>query len=427
MALTTTRVSAAQLTAAVKAAQVSHAGTANIYVTNPGGAASTTKPFTITAGPTLTSLSSTSAAYGADPFVLTLTGTSFGSATGATVNWGSQTGLTATWVSATSLHFSVTTNMLQSAGPVNVSVTVGGATTSAKVFTVTGSAPVSTPTLTLLNPSSVTAGATGVTVTLTGTGFVAGAKVNWNSAATQLDTAGSGTTLTVSVPDNLLTDAGSVNVSVVNPDTGATGTQTFTINAPAAPAPTVTGISPNSFTLGGSDPIALVVTGSNFTAGDWVGLDFGGSALVLACTVDSDTQISCSNTASYFEGHPQFVGSWHLRVYHQDGTGLATSSADLFTINAAGMVPHIDSISTSSDNHLAGIITITVNGSGFNSAAHPIALNVDWLNWIVSVTPTQIVFQVGSTTLSNWGANPTDVQVENPGNSYSNTVVWNLL
>jgi hypothetical protein len=49
ISLTTTYVSATQLTAAVATADIAYAGTEPVYVFNPGGSASRTSPFVVTA------------------------------------------------------------------------------------------------------------------------------------------------------------------------------------------------------------------------------------------------------------------------------------------------------------------------------------------------------------------------------------------
>ena len=74
---TTTFVSASQLTAAILAADIAGAGTAQVTVANPTGSPSNALPFTTTAGPTLTSLSPSSAQAGGPAFTLTVTGSNF--------------------------------------------------------------------------------------------------------------------------------------------------------------------------------------------------------------------------------------------------------------------------------------------------------------------------------------------------------------
>ena len=84
------------------------------------------------------------------------------------------------------------------------------------------------PLLTSLDPGSVSAGANGITVTLTGNYFVSGAGVLWNSgllSATYL----SPTQVTVTVAPNQLAIPGGATVSILNPDGGQSNTLIFVV------------------------------------------------------------------------------------------------------------------------------------------------------------------------------------------------------
>jgi len=70
-----------------------------------------------------------------------------------------------------------------------------------------------TPNLTGLSPSSVTPGGAAFTLTLTGTSFIPGATVNWNSTALTTNYL-SATQLTASVPARLITTDGTAIVTV---------------------------------------------------------------------------------------------------------------------------------------------------------------------------------------------------------------------
>ena len=74
---TTTFGSASQLTAAIPAADIAGAGTAQVTVVNPDTSLSNALPFTTTAAPTLTALSPSSAPAGGPAFTLTVTGANF--------------------------------------------------------------------------------------------------------------------------------------------------------------------------------------------------------------------------------------------------------------------------------------------------------------------------------------------------------------
>jgi hypothetical protein len=141
-ALTTTFVSATQLTASLPAANIAAAGTADVTVVTatPGGGTSTAATFTITfasnPAPVLSSISPSSATAGGTAFTLTATGTSF--INGSVINWNG-TALTTTYVSATQLTTSVPATNIATAGTANVTVVTpspGGGTSTAATFTI---------------------------------------------------------------------------------------------------------------------------------------------------------------------------------------------------------------------------------------------------------------------------------------------------
>jgi sugar lactone lactonase YvrE len=154
-ALTTTFVSASQVTAAVPGSLIATTGTASVTVTTAGGT-SAGATFTINPPPTITTLSPNSATAGGAAFTLTVNGTGFVS--GAVVNW-NRTALSTSYVSATQLTAGVPASLIASAGSASVTVTTTGGTSAGATFTINPSAP-SVPTL--VSPAN---GATGVSRT----------------------------------------------------------------------------------------------------------------------------------------------------------------------------------------------------------------------------------------------------------------------
>ena len=129
---TTTFVSATQLTAAIPAADIAAAGTAQVTVVNPDGGLSPALPFTTAAAPTLTSLSPSAAPAGGPAFTLTVTGANF--ASGATVRWNGSS-RTTTFVSATQLTAAITAADIAGAGSAQVTVVnPGGSLSNALPF-----------------------------------------------------------------------------------------------------------------------------------------------------------------------------------------------------------------------------------------------------------------------------------------------------
>jgi hypothetical protein len=120
-ALSTTFVSATQLTASVPANLVSNPGSATVAVVNPSGTSSGTVSFAINEPSitTITSLSPSSASAGGPAFTLTINGSGFVS--GNWVQWNSTT-LTTTYVSPIQLTAAVPANLIANPGSASVSV-----------------------------------------------------------------------------------------------------------------------------------------------------------------------------------------------------------------------------------------------------------------------------------------------------------------
>src|SRR5206468_2187639 len=153
---------------------------------------------------TLTSISPNTAVAGGPSFTVTVNGAGFSSATVATWNG---TPLATTFVNSTQLAATVPANLIASVGTVSVGVSTTGQTSPTPLpFTITSGL-----TLTSLSPSSVLAGGPGLSLGVIGTGFTANSVVLFNGTA--LPTAFSNaTSLTATVPANLVASAGSASV-----------------------------------------------------------------------------------------------------------------------------------------------------------------------------------------------------------------------
>ncbi|MGB7591531.1 MAG: IPT/TIG domain-containing protein, partial [Terriglobia bacterium] len=105
------------------------------------------------------------------------------------------------------------------------------ASSSPQTVSLTGTGVNPVPKLSALSPSSVTAGGTAFTLTVTGTNFVSTSTVEWNGYSWLTTKYVSGTQLTASVPAIDIATKGTATVTVVNPGPGG-GTSsrlTFTI------------------------------------------------------------------------------------------------------------------------------------------------------------------------------------------------------
>jgi hypothetical protein len=183
------------------------AGTVDVTVTTPGGVSVPTKAdkFTYEAVPAVSSVSPSSGPMAGGTLV-TLTGAGF--VAGATVQVGNGVGTQVTVVSPTAITFKTPPGTVSAA---YVTVTTPGGTSPkvpASVFRYDA-----VPTVTKIAPTGgPTTGGTAVTVT--GTGFVAGATVKFGTVAATSVTVSSATTVTCKSPAH---SAATVDVTVSTP------------------------------------------------------------------------------------------------------------------------------------------------------------------------------------------------------------------
>ncbi len=269
------------------------------------------------------------------------------SGTGITVN-------SVTWNSITQATLNVTVGGAAATGLRNITMTNpdGQSATGVGIFTVTaGANPV--PTLTLVSPSSATAGGAGFTITCTGTNFVAGSIVRWNSSD-RVTTFGSSTSITAAITAADIATAGTATVTVFNPTPGG-GTSsglTFTINNPA---PTLTLISPNNAIAGGAG-FTITCTGTDFNSQSkvrWNGSDrvttFVNSTSITAAITAADIATAGTATVIVFNPTP----------------GGGTSAGLTFTKN--NPVPTTSAISPNPVAAGGSAFTLTVTGTNFNA------------------------------------------------------------
>ncbi len=180
------------------------------------------------------------------------------------------------------------------------------------------------PTVTSVSPSS--GGASGGTVTITGTNFTDVTAVNFGSVLAASSVVVNTTTITA---DYGPSTPGTVHVTVTTADGGTSGTSAadqFTFKA----APTITSISPSSGpTAGGT---TVTITGTSFTNGGVAEVYFG-SVLATSWTINSATSITAISPAG--------SGTVDITVLGASGTS-AISPADKFTYSATA--PAITSI-----------------------------------------------------------------------------------
>jgi hypothetical protein len=168
----------------------------------------------------------------------------------------------------------------------------------------------------------VSAGASGLTLTVVGFNFLSGAVVRWNDSALAT-TYVSATQLTATVPANRIAAGAYVTIRVVNPGSGGMSLPlTFTVNNPA---PLVTGIAPSRIPAR-SIGFQLSVNGSGFSGNSEV--RWNGTA--LSTTYVSGSQLTANVSAANLVS----AGNASITVLNVSPGG-GTSAALVFTIGAA--------------------------------------------------------------------------------------------
>ncbi|MBV9292204.1 MAG: prepilin-type N-terminal cleavage/methylation domain-containing protein [Frankiales bacterium] len=198
---------------------------------------------------------------------LTLTGGGFES--GATLTMNGSSGGTFTVVGPTS---ATVANFTGPANGSTATLTVKNPDNTSATWTITA------PNVTSSSTSAVAAGRS-TSVTLTGTGFRTGLTASASNGSVSISSM-TGTSVVLSVTPAA---AGTDTLTVYNTD-GGTDTYVLTVN----PAPTMTGLSPNSVSK--SSTVTWTLTGTGFQSGATVSATYKGSARVLSnITINAST------------------------------------------------------------------------------------------------------------------------------------------
>lgn len=364
-----------------------------------GGLASTPKPPATPSNPapTVTAIAPNTGSTNGGT-AITITGTGF--LTGATVSLGGSPATAVALVNSTSI---TATTPAHAAGAVDVVVmntdAQSGTLASSYTYTVT-------PAVTSITPNSGTING-GTAVTISGSGFMAGATVKFgNTPAASVAVVGS-TSITAVTPAR---GAGAVSVAVTNPDT-KTGSlnNAYTFIAPA-PAPTVISITPNAGTTNGGT--AVTIAGTGFLPGASVKL--GGTAATVLQVANS-TIITATTPA-------HAAGAVSVVVTNTDTK--SGTLANGYTYNAPSSPnppPVVTSILPNTGNTTGGT-AITITGTGFLAGASvklggTAATSVVLVNstTITAATPAHAAGAV-SVVVTN-----TDAQSSTQANSYTYT------
>jgi uncharacterized protein (TIGR03437 family) len=353
--LTTTFVSATQLTATIPASSLTTAGAANITVLNPtpGGGTSNATPFTVNnPAPTVAGLNPSSATAGGAAFTLTVNGTGF--VNGSAVRWNGANRTTA-FVSATQLTAAITAADIATAGAASVTVVnsaPGGGTSNAVNFPINQPNPA--PGITSLNPSFANIGGQSFPLIVNGTNFTNSSVVRWNdSDRTTMFV--SATQLRATIPASDIAAAGTANIRVFTPAPGGGTTNAL----PFIVAARVTSVSAASF-LGDELAAESIIAGFGLSLATRVEV-----ATVLPLPTDlAGTKVMVKDSAGIERLAPQFfVSPGQANFQMPPGTANGTATVTV----------------TSGDNKLSigaaqvtsvapGVFAANANGQGVMAA-----------------------------------------------------------
>lgn len=404
--------SSTQLSVTIPSSDVAVAGSFPVVVTNPapGGGSSAPASFSVTVSnpvPALSSASPSSVVAGSGAVSVALTGTGFLASSTATVDGASRT---VHFTSATQLAVDLLAADTQTAGSRAIVVTnpsPGGGSSAPLVFTVVAPNPL--PVVDSISPAAIPVGSSATTLTVNGSGFVAGSAVKLG-AVSKSTTFVSATRLDAALSSADLANAGSFDVTVVSPSPGG-GTSAIVKLEVTNPAPVLASVSPASVAAG-SGAVTITLNGSGFVAGSSAQWDGAARTTRFVNATQLAADLLATDVAS--------AGSHTLTVVNA-GPGGGTSTSVAFTVTAAANpAPTISSLSPCGRVAGQGAFTLTINGSGFTSGT-----TVTFAGTAVTptlISATQLTASIPAPATSNAPANgAATVQVVNasPGGGSS--------
>jgi uncharacterized protein (TIGR03437 family) len=352
-ALPTTFVSATQLRAEIAGNLLVTAGTFVITVVNPSGLASGPSMFTVSLPPpAVATLSPASAVAGSPEFTLTVSGANF--TPGASVVWNGAR-LATTLVSASQLTAQVTAGQIAAAGSVTVAVVnAAGATSNAAAFAILPPRPV----IQALNPGTIPADGSALTLWVDGSVFFAGAAVRWNG--TPLETTFvSPTLLTAFIPAELTASAARIAITVANPNGLLSDAAALTLTS--APLAAIS-LAPNS-AVAGVGNLTVTMHGVGFSPGAVVSCNGAALPTSFVSGVQLTTTVPAELTAT--------AGAYALTVHNPDGSASGTLT---FTISARlPAAPAIAAVvnAASGSTSIAPGSLISIFGTNLAAAGEP--------------------------------------------------------
>jgi hypothetical protein len=270
--------------------------------------------------------------------------------------------------------------MVSSFGPPDPNPIALGGKSAFNFYYNGGSTPV--PTITSISPSSANSGDPAFTLNVSGSGFLNGATVFFNSNP-EVTTFVSSTQLKATIPTSDIPLPATVQVSVQNaqPACCFSNVLNFTINLGVYPVPTLSAINPTS-AVAGSVGFTMVAFGSNFAPAAVLQLN----GVAMPTTVNNSGAITASILASAIAS----PGTAQVTIFNP-APGGGASPPRPFTLTQPTVVPTISSLSPATGVSGTSFI-LTVTGTGFQQGANLFFNNLYYSGTFSSSTQVSVSF-----------------------------------
>ena len=282
------------------------------------------------------------------------------------------------------------------------------------------------PTVSKVSPNSGPTGG-GTAITITGTGFVAGATVVVGQGSGSVTGVIPATNVTVVSPTEITAvtgkgaKAGTWSVFVTT--SGGTSAGNSAANFTYTVAPTVSKVLPNSGPTGGGT--AITITGTGFVAGATVVVGQGSGSVTGVIPATNVTVVSPTEITAV-TGKGAKAGTWSVFVTTTGGTSAGNSGAN-FAYTAPAVVPTVSKV-TPNTGPTTGGTAITITGTGFVAGASVVigqgsgsVTGVIPASSVTVVSPTEITAVTGSgAKTGTWSVFVTTTGGTSAGNAGAN-------
>ena len=229
-----------------------------------------------------------------------------------------------------------------------------------------GARPAAGPAITSLSPNPMTASSALQTLTITGSGFLANAKVTagYPGFSTSLQVTSVSATQIQAVINTGAT-ARSWSITVANPTGPASSAASLSVVAPPA-SPVVSSVTPNPLT-GANAGQVITINGSGFLSGTALKVVVGYPGFTATLTGQQIAFVNSTQILALVN-----VGvtarAWTVQVVNPNG--LASNNGSLQVV-APPPPPVIASLTPNPMTRSAAAQTLTINGSGFQPGSGP--------------------------------------------------------